>query len=508
MSHPITRRAVLAGMMASAGPAILHARRRSGDKPNLLFLWTDQQRPDTLGVYGNAHLHVPNLDRLGSQSYVFRRCYDTQPVCTPARSSVMTGLWPHQNGALNANVPMRQDAKTFPELVNDSSYRTAYMGKWHLGDEIFRQHGFEQWVSIEDLYIQYYSPGRDRNARSSYHHFLVRNGLKPDAPDGTFTRDFEVQQPRALCKPAFLAGKASDFILKNRAEPWMLYVNFLEPHPPYFGPLHDLYSAEEAPLPPNFPGLGVEHEPEHYAKIRATVTGDIEKKILWQKSPESTRYKPGTPERYRAAMQRLNQNYAANCTLVDEAVGRILWALEASGQAENTIIVFTSDHGEMGGAHSLIQKRVMYEESMHVPLLLRVPFRQSRQVIFERPASHIDVVPTLYELMTGKQAEGLPGESWTGLFHGEKRRDDNVYLQWNDVEDGPNCRAVVTPDGWKLAIYDRDHSLLFERHRDPLEMANLCYQSEYGSTVQRLRSAIEGWQRGVGDRLQLPERCI
>src|SRR4051812_19602508 len=134
MSHPITRRTALATMIASAAPGILHARRRAGDKPNLLFLWTDQQRPDTLGVYGNAHLHTPNLDRLGSQSYVFRRCYDTQPVCTPARSSVMTGLWPHQNGALNANVPMRQDAKTFPELVNDSSYRTGYMGKWHLGD--------------------------------------------------------------------------------------------------------------------------------------------------------------------------------------------------------------------------------------------------------------------------------------------------------------------------------------------------------------------------------------
>jgi arylsulfatase A-like enzyme len=508
MARIIHRRDAIRGLLgAAAAPGILHGARRPGDKPNLLFLWTDQQRANTLGIYGNPRFRVPNLNRLASNSVVFGRCYDTQPVCTPARSSVMTGMWPHQNGCLNNNLHLRPDAKTFPELIGDSAYRTGYMGKWHLGDEVFAQRGFEQWVSIEDIYINYYSPGRDRAARSSYHHFLARHGLKPDSKEGTFTRDFEVQRPFNLCKPSFLAGEATDFIFKNRAEPWMLYVNFLEPHPPYFGPLNDLYSDREAPIPANYPGVGIEREPEHYAKIRKAQRVNVEKSIVWYATHEQ-KYQEGTEERFRAALRRLNLNYAGNTSMVDIAIGRILSALEASGQADNTIIVFTSDHGEMGGAHSLIQKSVMFEEAMHVPMMLRIPFRQSRQVVYEQPVSHIDLTPTLYQLMTGKDAENLPGESWTGLFEGEPRREDHVYVQWNETEDGPNARTVISPDGWKLALHDRDNCLLFQRDRDPLEMTNLYYRRDHAPVVRRLRSRIEKWQSRVGDKLALPEPSV
>jgi len=494
----ISRRAALRSLAASlVTPAILRGNRRSpGENPNLLVVWTDEQRADSMAAYGNHRFRVPAMNRLAVQSIVFDRCYDTQPVCTPARSSVLTGLWPHQNGCIDNNIMLRRETQAFPELLGDSSYRTGYYGKWHLGDEAFAQHGFEEWISIEDGYSQYFSPGRDRSKHSDYHRFLSDLGYKPDEPDGTFSRVFAVQRPLRHCKPAFLATEASDFILRHRAEPWILHVNFLEPHMPFHGPLNDLHSEEEAPVPANYPGIPVEREPEDYTRRR-------EKHAREGVSSPSYLVLPGHDMKDRPAIQRLNRNYAGLCAQVDQALGRILWALEASGQAGNTIVVFTTDHGEMMGAHSLCGKGVFYEEAIRVPLLIQVPFRHSRQIRVDAPVSHIDLVPTLLDLMGRKKPESLPGKSLVPLIEGRERAAGDVFIEWNSVPDGPNGRAVVTPEGWKLGLYDRDDGLLFHRHKDPLEMQNLCYRREHAGLVRDLRARIESWQKQHGDRLPL-----
>ncbi|MHC4095888.1 MAG: sulfatase-like hydrolase/transferase [Planctomycetota bacterium] len=113
---------------------------RKQKKPNLLFIWTDEQRADTMAAYGNTRIHAPNLNKLAGESMVFQKAYVTQPVCTPNRSAVMTGLWPHTSGCTENNIPLPQDIRCLPELLNDPDYRTGYMGKWHLGNEIFVQH--------------------------------------------------------------------------------------------------------------------------------------------------------------------------------------------------------------------------------------------------------------------------------------------------------------------------------------------------------------------------------
>ncbi len=490
----MTRRGIfrIAGGAACAhGPWVLRgASRKPGDKPNLLFLWTDEQRADTMAAYGNPRFRVPVMNRLAAESVVFARCYDTQPVCTPARSSVLTGLWPHQNGCVQNNIPLKPETKTLPELLNDADYRTGYIGKWHLGDEVFPQHGFQEWVSIEDIYSRYFSPERDPGARSSYHHFLLGLGYQPDAADNKFSRGFAVRRPVEHCKPAFMAREAARFILEHRGRPWLLHVNFLEPHMPFYGPYNDLHSEAEAPVPANYPGAPIENEPESYQQRRHAY---LEKGF------------EGHNLRSRDGWQRLNRNYAGLCSQVDEALGRILWALETSAQAENTIIIFTSDHGEQMGAHSLIGKGVMYEESVRVPLLLRVPFRRHRHFTVEQPVSHISLVPTLLELMGKSAPEELPGESLAPLLEGRPLREDHVFSQWHARDGGPNARAVFSPDGWKLALYDTDNCLLFNRREDPLELHNLYYRSEHRAAVRRLRAKIEAWQRATGDTQPLPE---
>ena len=129
------------GTAAIVAPGCLHSSKeliRAGKrKPNLLFIWTDEQRADTMAAYGNTKIHAPNLNRLAAESVVFERAYVTQPVCTPNRSAVMTGLWPHTSGCTRNNIPLPAVVPCLPEMLNDPDYRSAYMGKWHLGDEIF-----------------------------------------------------------------------------------------------------------------------------------------------------------------------------------------------------------------------------------------------------------------------------------------------------------------------------------------------------------------------------------
>ncbi|MDP6039123.1 MAG: sulfatase-like hydrolase/transferase, partial [Candidatus Latescibacteria bacterium] len=148
-------------------------------KPNLLFIFTDQQRFDTMRCYGNDFVETPNLNALSESAFVFEHPYVSQPVCTPARSTIMTGLHPHTNGCVNNNIPLREDVPTLAEMVSDD-YRCGYFGKWHLGNEVITQHGFDQWMSIEDNYRQYYSKPEYLDILSDYHHFLIRNGFEPD----------------------------------------------------------------------------------------------------------------------------------------------------------------------------------------------------------------------------------------------------------------------------------------------------------------------------------------
>ena len=152
--------------------------------PNLLFLFTDEQGAATMAAYGNRAIRMPNLDALAGQSVVFEKAYVTQPVCTPSRSSLMTGLWPHTNGCTENNVPLRPETPCLPELVTRGGYISAHHGKWHLGDEIFAQHGFDEWRSIEDGYRPHYGAGRDRATH-----------LVPPATGGSARRALQADLP-------------------------------------------------------------------------------------------------------------------------------------------------------------------------------------------------------------------------------------------------------------------------------------------------------------------------
>jgi arylsulfatase A-like enzyme len=498
------RIALLCIVALTVSSAAVFAADAKPARPNLLFIWTDEQRADTMAVYGNTKIHTPSLNRLAGEGVVFRQAYVTQPVCTPSRSSVLTGLWPHTNGCTTNNVPLAGDVRCLPELIHDPQYRTAYMGKWHLGDEIFAQHGFAEMVSIEDGYLKYYGPQRDRKQRSDYHHFLLAKGYKPDQKDGTFSRAFASRLPIELCKPKFLETRACEFLRRHQHESFILYINFLEPHMPFFGPLNNEHDLSEVYLPASFHDPLEANEPLRYRLLR-----------------ESCRETYGRTE---AALKELTRKYWGLVTQVDRSVGAILKTLDELGLADKTIVVFTSDHGDMMGAHQLVTKTVMYEESVKVPWLMRIPETGGRQRVIADPVSHIDMVPTLLDLMGARIPRHLPGQSLVPLMRGQKVAEDHVFIEWNpgadmsvarggsklasaaeiDLARKARIRTVVSPDGWKLCLSDKDKSQLFNLREDPGETRNLFDSGRYQDVIDRLAGQIRRWQRKTGDTVELP----
>jgi len=486
-------------------------------RTNLLFLFTDEQRADTMAAYGNERIQTPNLNRLARESTVFGNAYVTQPVCTPSRSTIMTGLYPHTSGCVENNVPLPDDVPCLPEMLPEGEYATGYFGKWHLGDEIFAQHGFEEWISIEDMYIPHYSEGRDRDARSSYHHYLVENGFEPES--GTvFGRGQAARLPERYSKPAFLAQETSRFIRENRDRPWVAYVNFLEPHMPFFGPRDDQHDPSEVRLPDNFEAVPTEEQPLLTRLLQRTYP-------IWGHS--------GLPLKTETDWRRMIANYWGLCSLVDTYVGRILATLEDCGLDENTVVVYTSDHGDMMGSHQLLAKCVMFEEAVRVPLLLRLPGQTTGRRV-PHPVSQVDLVATLLDLMGHTSPDHLQGASLRRAIEEDAAPpQEDVFIEWNgrnasglghvlreDELPGPLAeiatmeeaeeaatdpvRTIVTADGWKLNWSRRGDHELYNLAEDPGERRNLAAESEMRPLMRRLADRIRAWQQEAGDETALP----
>ena len=489
-------------------------------KPNLLFIFTDEQRYDTLACYGNTQIEMPNLNRLASQSVVFDQAYVTQPVCTPSRSTIMTGLYPHTDGCTENNAPLPPEIPVLTEMLQDDDYVTAYHGKWHLGDELFQQHGFDEWISIEDGYDQHYGPGRDPNVRSTYHHFLIENGFTPRNGE-TFGRGEATRLPEAFGKPAYLAREASRFIRENKANPFVLYVNYLEPHMPYYGPRDDQYDPADLPLPDNYQNAPTETEP-----LKTRVFSHA----------YHLRGHSGLPLKTDDNWRRLIANYWGLNSLVDTHTGTILDTLAECGLEENTIVVYTSDHGDMMGSHRLLAKCVMFEEATRVPLLIRLPGQQTSRRV-NGPVSQVDLVPTLLDLMGKPIPDNLEGKSLAPWLEqgGDVMLSDDVFIEWSGPNNGfgdvagsvvlppgsedlatpeqvtaavlDAVRTIVTADGWKLNYSPLGEHELYNLRQDPLETTNLAADAAHRPMMKALAERIVSWQGRTDDGVEVrPEQ--
>jgi arylsulfatase A-like enzyme len=456
--------------------------------PNLIFFLTDEQRADTMAAYGNKQIHVPTLNKLASKSVVFETAYVTQPVCTPSRGCLLTGLYPHTDGVTHNNLRLPAATPVLPEMLRPGQYKTAYFGKWHLGNETCRQHGFDEFESTEDSYQQY-DTAACKNKPSGYKEWLLAHGQKLNGKK-SFSRGFANKLPKELSKAAYVSELAIRFMETHRDEPWVVYVSFLDPHPPFSGPYDDLYPMDEMPVSPTFS-----------IPLDPTVIPETKARRQWE---------IGRTQEYLSSMkavQKLTALYWGKVTLVDEMAGKVLNKLAELGLDDRTIVSYTSDHGEMLGAHRMIEKSVMYDQAATVPLLLHIPWARSPARRVRTPVSQIDLVPTLLDLLGQNLPAHLQGQSLAPYLNaGERVTPRDVIVEWN-LSDDPTevdykhpLRTIVTPEGWKLTLTSNGMGELYNRNRDPQEITNLFYKDDMLPIVLDLTHRIALWQRSTGDK--------
>jgi arylsulfatase A-like enzyme len=270
----------------------------------------------------------------------------------------------------------------------------------------------------------------------------------------------------------------------------MLSVNMLEPHPPTYGPLNESHDPETLPTGAAFAQpMSADASLHHRRRAEKLLKGG------YKNHPIET----------RDDWLRVRANYYGLVEMVDNAFGRILRALEESGQADNTIVVYTSDHGEMLGDHSLMGKGVFFEPSARIPLIIHVPWLSRRQVVFSSPFSQIDLLPTLLDLLGSEPSSPLDGCSRAGsLRNPAEWREEDVVVIWNESEDERESgRCLVGADGWKLILYHGDRPELYDLNTDPDELHNRGSEPGQQERISRMGDKIRAWQQQHGDRLDL-----
>ena len=440
---------------------------RDAAPPNILWLCSDQQRFDALGCYGNPFVATPHIDRLAASGVLFEQAYCQSPVCTPSRSSFLTGRYPRTTRCRANGQDIPADEVLVTRLLADAGYTCGLAGKLHLS-ACHPDASPAGERRIDDGYAEFHwshhpAPEWPTN---EYIRWLRERGAAYRTPPFEGSRHVRRGMPEALHQTTWCAEKAIGFIEQNARfrRPWLMSVNMYDPHHP-FDPPEDLllrYAAglDDLPLPNFVPGE-LDHKPAVQARRRGKA-GD-------------------PPGEYPAAAMApadhrwLRAAYWAMCDLIDRQVGRILAALEASGQAGNTIVIFMSDHGELLGDHGMYLKGpFFYDPCVHVPLIVSCPGRIAPGR-WGGLAELLDLAPTLLEAAGLPPHPGMQGRSlWaslTGRAAPPARSD--VYSEFY---------PGAAPDGFVTMLRTLTHKLvahhgtgtgeLYDLRTDPLESEN------------------------------------
>ena len=433
-------------------------------RPNIIFVLVDDLRWDALSCMGHPIAKTPNIDRVAKEGALFRNFFVSIPLCSPSRSSFLTGQYAHTTGIThNGYNPERiQQLVTFPKLLHDAGYETAYVGKWHMGTNDARQPGFDRWVSFKGQGV-YENPNINVDGKSS-------------KVDGYMTD--------------ILTGHAVDFVKQEHRKPFLLYLGHKAVHGPFTSAErhNHLFADAKLPLTPNHQDT-LQDKPalSRMAAVTNAVAGRREKRRAADKPAPLD----GFSNRHEDIMLHQLRAMAA----VDEGVGQLFKALEETKQLDNTLLIFTSDNGYFWGEHGLGDKRWAYEESIRDPLLMRYPKLIKPGTVLEPLALNIDIAPTLLELGGAPIPKSIHGRSLLPLFKDAKAPWRTSFLTEYFLERGfprvPTWQAVRT-DRWKYIHYTELEGMdeLYDLKSDPYELNNLINQKSAQSTLKSLQAEL------------------
>lgn len=416
-------------------------------RPNIVFLMPDQLRAQALGFMGNKDVQTPHLDRLASESLVFEHTFANTPVCCPARANILTGMYAHRNGMVANDLRLKEDRITIAEILGKAGYRTGFIGKWHL-DGGPRLPGFVP-------------PGPRRQGFE----FWAANECAHTHFDNQYFRDTD--------KPIALG--------KFEAEGWTdLAVEFLEgsakdPRPFFvtvqMGPPHDPYKA-----------------PAEYSR---------------RYDPARLTMRPNWRAEKGAPGPREIAEYYAMVTAVDDQVGRVLAKLDALNLREDTIVLVSSDHGDMLGSHGLRLKRKPWEESIRIPGILRYPRAVKNGRRTDAFFTQVDFAPTLLGLCGIRPPAAMQGANLADFVRaGRGRVPDSAFFQIFGPYEGDG-----TADGWRgvrthrhmYARFENKPWVLYDLEQDPHQLRNLAEETGAASVREQMERRLENWMKRTGD---------
>ncbi len=490
--------AILAGLLLAASAASCLADKPDAKRPNVLFLMTDEQHHRSLSATGNPYIDTPNMDRIAREGALFTSATCATPYCSPSRATMVTGVYPHRHGIL-VNVspgrtkqePLHPDAFPTTEMaLYRQGYATAFRGKWHLGDlgdfpcyESFayaskRPTDYAAFLE-ENLPASQFAdnkdPGRYLN-RPVEKIPAVRKAWKP----------FQEQSPgvayiatigRSVIPPELLpetriTNQVLELIEKNQDRPFMITASWSPPHDLWVipEPYYSMVDREKIELP------GTTDLPEWDQKGASKKLGDLV-------GPEGLR-------EYAAI-------YHGMVKYIDDQLGRILKRLDDLGLADNTLVIFTSDHGDMVGAHGCVGKSIFsfYDDLVRIPLCIRFPGRIEPGTVVDKPVSQIDYLPTILDYL---------GEPIPGNIHGRSLRPliEGKDVAWRDYafcQRGDRGRMLRT-ERWKYTFCQKPRIVsLYDLKNDPNEDRNLATEKEHAETVSKMHRRLREIMAADGD---------
>ncbi len=474
-------------------------------RPNVLLIMTDQQPMSTIGAYGNSQAKTPHIDRLAQQGMRFDNFHISAFACSPSRACYFTGVYPHHHGIVTNDIILSENLPGMGNLFKGAGYQTAFVGKWHLGGNMYvpsESDKFSHNRLPDDRNFRYGNDGPWRGGEDEaqcgfadkwvggwahYRNYLRQVGLgefvegrsrvgnhnvASSGPEGTHIYS---RVPEQHHMSAFLAGEAEKFLRHQRKpnEPFCMVLSFYGPHLPVAPPKpwDAIFSADDVPLPDN-------HE-------------DTLKNKPWAQQTNMRCYQGNkwTAQQYRDYIAR----YWGYCAYIDHQVGRVLKALDETGAADDTIVIFTTDHGDMVASHGFVFKLCSgYDELMRIPFIMRYPPLIGPGTSNDALVENIDVLPTLLDLSGVAIPKSLDGRSFRDVLTGKTTQfRDAVFTHMS------NTIMVRTPD-WKL-VFSRGRNRkgsfveLYDMREKPLEVNNRAGNPAVAEVLASMKKRLSDW---------------
>lgn len=456
----------------ASGAAVAEDAKR----PNILFVLCDDLRPDAVGCLGSEHVKTPHIDQLAEEGLLFQNSFCTTSLCSPSRASILTGLYAHAHGVTNNFTEFPDAMATFPKRLQDAGYATAYIGKYHMGEDNDQPRpGFDWFVTHK---------GQGKYSDTEFN----INGQGGRVVEGYYTH--------------VVTDMALDWLKKDHGDkPWCLMIGQKAPHSFYFPEPKYEHAFDDVEVKYPKTAFNLDDNPKWMIERLYTWHGIYGPLFDWRKD-----FPDDSPEGVQA-FENMVHAYWGTVLSIDDSMGRLRDYLEETGELDNTVIVFMGDNGLLEGEHGMVDKRTAHEMSIRVPLIVRYPqLGQGKKI--DQQVLTVDMAPTLIELAGAKPIEDIHGDSWAKLAAGD---DDDWRTSWiyyynyeKQFPYTPNVRSLRT-DRWKYIRYphgdgspDRHMAELYDLKNAPEEATNLAEQPEHTDRVSKLRRQLAAEMEKVG----------